>query len=84
MPAARLYVPTTDEGDRNNSEIPQLMHELTRDSGLPMLSLEHAYGDTPRVEISRTSQDDHPNPAGHRLLADALYPLVVAQLRELR
>ncbi|HMB69661.1 MAG TPA: hypothetical protein VKU85_10120 [bacterium] len=62
--------------------------ERARQAGFIGRNLEDAYGDTPESEIAVSDHNDHPNPLGHRLIADALYAALfgeggaLASLRE--
>ena len=51
-------------------------------NGLPTLDLFHVFPETDRPALRVAPWDDHPNAAGHRLIADRLYPLLAAFLQK--
>ena len=52
-----------------------------RRAGLPVIDLLGVFPEPERPALRVAPWDDHPNAAGHRLIADALYPRLVAFLQ---
>ena len=51
--------------------------EIASDAGFLVFDLSHTFYGRDRTELRVARWDSHPNPAGHRLLADALYNMLV-------
>jgi hypothetical protein len=62
-------------------ELPEIPHQtLMNELGLPVIDLFNVFPKAERSSLRVAPWDDHPNVAGHRLIADRLYPQLVALL----
>ncbi len=57
--------------DEVPAEVP--LRAVIEDAGLPLVNLFEVYPAAQRAALRVAPWDDHPNAAGHRLIADALY-----------
>jgi D-alanyl-lipoteichoic acid acyltransferase DltB (MBOAT superfamily) len=63
------------------AEVPN--HADFEQANVPLIDLFDAFPAGQRPALRVTPWDDHPNAAGHRLIADRLYPALVAELEKL-
>ncbi len=62
-------------------EIPN--HEAFERAGIPLIDLFDVFPEQQRPSLRAAPWDDHPNAAGHRLIADALYGELAPMLEKL-
>ncbi len=66
-----IFLPQVREGAWQE-ETPETI-QIARDAGFVIINLEDLYGDQPIDAVRLAPWDDHPNAAGHRLIAERLF-----------
>lgn len=79
--AAALMVALDVVYDIPSTSVPNA--DAIQRSGMPLLNLLDVYADRDHTKLRVAPWDDHPNPAGHRLVADRLYKLLTPLLKEI-
>ncbi|MFN8712187.1 MAG: hypothetical protein ACK5Z2_04985 [Bacteroidota bacterium] len=76
--AVWFYLPAT--ADSVNTAERSSMQKQAADAGFETIVLKNPYGNAPRTMLQIGNGDTHPNAAGHKRIADALYPEISALL----
>ena len=78
--AGLLHVYLPIPGDHNLNFDPRICSSIAAKAGLETIDLSNWQGNRAPEEVMLASTDHHPNPLGHRLLADALEPMLRRRL----
>ncbi|HCH63818.1 MAG: hypothetical protein CL927_14570 [Deltaproteobacteria bacterium] len=70
--AAWMWLPVNKPSHPEYAEVRTSQKAVAESLDMVTLTLDGAYGDHTVDELSIASWDEHPNPLGHRLLADAM------------
>jgi lysophospholipase L1-like esterase len=72
-----VYLPGLDRGPEAGDK--ETLIEAARDAGLVVIDLSGVYDGRPKRDLTVAEYDFHPNPLGHRLVAQRLYDELVAR-----
>jgi hypothetical protein len=76
-----VTIPRVRVEDAETRKTLQRQMEIAREAGFVVFDLLDTYADTKDIEsLWLAPWDHHPNAAGHRVLAEHLYPLLASQL----
>jgi lysophospholipase L1-like esterase len=72
-----MYLPGLDREPEAGDKV--ILTEAARDAGLTVIDLSGVYDGRPKRDLTVAEYDYHPNPLGHRLVAQRLYDELVAR-----